>query len=192
MHLHRLLLASVLVFAPLYSAAAQTPDSSVTKAPELNPILVNTDSLNGPKGEVLLSIDLDSKGAVAHVKAISGPKDLTGPAIADASMFRYSDRPNASGLVQHILFRRDADEVRMVAPEYPPLAIRAHASGLVQLIGTVAPDGHVIDVTVISGHPLLRDEAENALRRSVFAPVLKDGVAVSCHAIVSFNFRFPN
>ncbi len=187
------------MFAPVYSAAGQTPssqtDSSVAHVVELNPILVNTDSLNGPKGEVLLSIDLDSKGAVAHAKAISGPKDLTGPAIADAKMFLYSDRPNASGLVQHILFRRDADEVRMVAPDYPPLALRAHASGLVQLIATIAADGHVIDATVISGHPLLRNEAENALRRSVFAPVLKNGVAVSYHAIVSFNFdinRFPN
>lgn len=143
----------------------------------------------------MLSIDLDSKGAVAHAKAMSGPRDLTGPAIADARMFLYSDRANASGLVQRILFRRDADEVHMATPDYPPLAVRAHASGLVQLIATIAPDGHVVDVTVISGHPLLRNEAASALRRSVFTPVLKNGVAVSCHAIVSFNFnpnRFPN
>jgi TonB family protein len=199
MHLHRLLLATALVFVPLYSAAGQTPspqtDSSVANAPELDPILVDTDSPGGAKGEVVLSIDLDSKGAVAHAKAISGPKDLIRPAIADARMFRYPDRLNASGLVEHILFRRRADEARMVTPRYPSTAIGAHAAGQVQLVATIGSNGHVTDVTVVSGHPLLRNEAENALRQWVFAPVLRNGVAVSCRAIVSFNFdmnRFPN
>lgn len=83
----------------------------------------------------------------------------------------------------------------MVTPHYPSTAVAAHASGLVQLVATIDPDGHVTDVTVVSGNPLLRNEAENALRQWVFTPVLRNGVAVSCRAIVSFNFdinRFPN
>ncbi|HEX5283423.1 MAG TPA: energy transducer TonB [Bryocella sp.] len=199
MHVRGLLLAAVLAFVPLCRSAAQTPspqaDPSVTSASELHPILVDTDNLNGTKGEVVLSIDLDSKGAVTHAKATSGPRDLTGPAVADARMFRYPDRANTSGLVQHIFFRRGADEIRMVTPNYPPTAVGAHASGLVQLVATINQDGHVTDVTVVSGHPLLRNEAENALRQWVFTPVIQNGVAVSCRAIVSFNFdknRFPN
>lgn len=91
MGLYRLLLAATLAFAPLYSSAGQASspqiDSSAAPAIELNPILIDTDDSNGAKGEVLLSIDLDGKGAVAHAKAISGPKELTGPAIADAKNF---------------------------------------------------------------------------------------------------------
>ena len=196
MSVRGLLLAAALTFVPLCSSAAQAPSPragpSVTNETELDPIIVNTDNLNGTKEEVMLSIDLDSKGAVAHAKAISGPKDLTGHAITGARMFRYPDRPNASGLVQHILFRRAADELRTVNPNYPPAAIGARASGLVQLVATINPDGHVADVAVVSGHPLLRNEAENALRQWVFTPVLQNGDAVSCRAIVSFNFRFPN
>ncbi|HEV2578727.1 MAG TPA: energy transducer TonB [Acidobacteriaceae bacterium] len=142
----------------------------------------------------MLSLDLDSKGGVAHAKAISGPKDLAAAAIADAKMFRYPEQANASGITQHILFRRGADEVRMVTPDYLPMA-KAKAAGLVELVATVGPDGHVVDVTVARGHPLLRNQAENALRQWVFAPVLKDGAPVQCHAIVRFNFdsnRFPN
>lgn len=201
MHVHRLLPAAALasiLFAPINISAQASSSQNITSvanAVELNPILVNTDDSNRGKSEVVLSIDLDSKGAVAHAAAISGPRDLINSAIADARMFRYADHPNTSGALQHILFRGDTDEVRMVTPDYPEMAIRAHAAGIVQLVATINQDGHVTDVTVVSGHPLLRNEAEKALRQSVFAPVRKNGVAVSFHAIVSFNFdpnRFPN
>ena len=177
-----------------WQAASPQAVSPANKPVELDPIIVDAND-NISKAEVVLAIDLDSKGSLTHATAVSGPRDLVPHAIADAKMFRYPNQANASGLTQRILFRYSADEVHTVTPDYPPTAAKAHAAGVVKLIATVGPDGHVADVAVLLGHPLLQDTAQKALRQWVFKPVLKDGVATPCHAIVTFNFdlnRFPN
>ena len=193
-----LLALSLSALAPLFGAKAQTspqpPDSSTNKPVELDPIIVDANS-NFSKADAVLSIGLDSKGSIARAKAVSGPKDLATAAIADARMFRYPEQANASGLTQRVLFRYAGDEVRSATPDFPTDAKKAHAHGWVKLVAAVGPDGHVTDVTVVSGHPLLQNPAENALRKWVFTPVLKDGVATPCHAVVNFNFdinQFPN
>ncbi len=58
---------------------------------------------------------------------------------------------------------------RRVAPLYPELAKRMGVSGAVKLELTVGPDGHVQDVKVISGHPLLRQAAAASAKNWIFA-----------------------
>jgi TonB family protein len=60
--------------------------------------------------------------------------------------------------------------VSKVAPVYPELAKRMHVSGTVVVLLTVAPDGSVSDAKVESGHALLGNAAQDAVRRWRFEP----------------------
>jgi TonB family protein len=60
--------------------------------------------------------------------------------------------------------------VSKVAPVYPEIARRMHVGGVVVLQLTVAPDGSVTDAKVESGHALLGNAAQEAVRRWRFEP----------------------
>jgi TonB family protein len=60
--------------------------------------------------------------------------------------------------------------VSKVPPVYPELARRMHVSGVVVLQLVVAPDGSVSDAKVESGHALLGNAAQDAVRRWRFEP----------------------
>src|SRR5215510_4208571 len=78
--------------------------------------------------------------------------------------------------------------IRKVQPPYPPIAKAARASGAVQVQILISETGEVIDATVISGHPALRDAALQAARQWVFKPTELSGVAVKVQGILTFNF----
>ncbi len=78
--------------------------------------------------------------------------------------------------------------IKKVQPSYPPIARSARASGSVQVQILISETGEVIDTTVISGHPLLRDAALQAARQWVFKPTELSGVAVKVQGILTFNF----
>lgn len=60
--------------------------------------------------------------------------------------------------------------VSRVAPVYPELARRMHVSGVVVLHITVAPDGTVSQTSAASGHPLLVNAAQDAVKKWRFTP----------------------
>jgi TonB family protein len=60
--------------------------------------------------------------------------------------------------------------VTRVSPIYPELAHRMHVAGKVILLVTIQPDGTVSSTKVESGHALLVNAAEDAVRRWRFAP----------------------
>ena|SRR5690242_20704599 len=59
---------------------------------------------------------------------------------------------------------------RRVEPQYPELAKRMNASGIVRLKVMVSKDGSVTDVTVLGGHPLLAVAAEDAVKKWRYEP----------------------
>ena len=73
-------------------------------------------------------------------------------------------------------------------PAYPPIAKAAKASGPVQVQITVSEEGKVVDATVISGHPLLRDSALEAAKQWEFKPVELSGAPVKVQGVLTFNF----
>lgn len=75
------------------------------------------------------------------------------------------------------------------APMYPPAASAANVQGEVTVRAVVGKDGDVIDAHVVSGPPLLRDAALEAVERWRYRPYLQDGkpVAVATTAIVDFQ-----
>jgi protein TonB len=78
--------------------------------------------------------------------------------------------------------------INKVQPPYPPIAKAARASGAVQVQVTIDEDGRVIEASVLSGHPLLRDSALQAARRWTFRPTQLSGVPVKVQGVLTFNF----
>jgi len=63
-------------------------------------------------------------------------------------------------------------------PEYPPVARKARVQGVVRLRATIAGDGTVQNLEMVSGHPLLVPAAVKAVKTWVYRPTLLNGVAV--------------
>jgi periplasmic protein TonB len=78
--------------------------------------------------------------------------------------------------------------INKVQPQYPPIAKAARASGAVQIQVTISEEGRVIEASVISGHPLLRDAALQAAKQWTFKPTQLSGVPVKVQGILTFNF----
>ena len=74
------------------------------------------------------------------------------------------------------------------APEYPAAARAVKASGAVNIQVTINEQGDIVSATAVSGHPLLRQAAEEAARKAKFAPILLQGVPVSVTGVLVYNF----
>src|SRR2546423_1102990 len=55
--------------------------------------------------------------------------------------------------------------IKFVPPVYPPIARTAGISGDVRLFVEIGPDGSPTQVTVLSGHPILKQSAVDAVRQ---------------------------
>lgn len=77
---------------------------------------------------------------------------------------------------------------RLVTPPYPPAARAVHASGAVNVSVSIDESGNVTSANAVSGHPLLRQAAEQAARSSKFTPTILSGQAVPVTGIIVYNF----
>jgi len=57
---------------------------------------------------------------------------------------------------------------KRVSPEYPPIAKRAHLTGTVKMIVTIAPEGTVRSTKTLGGNPLFVSAAEVAVKQWTF------------------------
>ena len=81
----------------------------------------------------------------------------------------------------------------MVAPQYPPEALRDGIEGHVEVEFTVLPDGSVTDVIVINAEPrgIFERQARRAVMNWQFIPKREAGVAVSMRARQVIEFHLP-
>ena len=82
--------------------------------------------------------------------------------------------------------------IKEIKPTYPPLALQARISGTVRLEGIIGPDGTVQDLKVISGHPLLREEAIKAAKQWRYQPGSLNGVPIAVTTTMDVNFALGN
>lgn len=77
------------------------------------------------------------------------------------------------------------------APIYPDLALKRHYQGTSVFIATIKANGIVenLQLSKTSGHPILDQAAENALRHWKFAPATRNGVAVDSQLRIPIVFR---
>jgi TonB family protein len=60
-------------------------------------------------------------------------------------------------------------------PVYPEIAKSARISGTVEFAALIGADGHMKELQVVSGHPLLRQAALDAVKQWVYKPTLLNG-----------------
>jgi protein TonB len=78
--------------------------------------------------------------------------------------------------------------VTRITPAYPPLAKSAHVQGTVHMQAVIGRDGAVQNIQVLSGPPLLRPAATDAVKRWVYRPTLLNGQAVEVVTLVDVAF----
>lgn len=86
----------------------------------------------------------------------------------------------ADGVPGHLIQRVD--------PVYPGQAKRTFVTGTVVMTATVARDGSVTDVKVVSGNTILVPAAMSAVSKWKYEPARIDGVAVAAPATITMNF----
>ncbi len=75
------------------------------------------------------------------------------------------------------------------APAYPAAASAARVEGQVTVQAVVNPEGKVVSARAVSGPPVLRDAATEAVQRWRYSPLLENGkpIAVTTVAILDFK-----
>jgi TonB family protein len=85
-----------------------------------------------------------------------------------------------------------ANLISKVDPIYPDLARQARISGTIELAALIGADGHVQQVAVVSGHPLLRQSALDAVTQWVYRTTLLNGQPVPVSTTIDIIFSLSN
>jgi periplasmic protein TonB len=78
--------------------------------------------------------------------------------------------------------------INRVQPVYPPLARQTRINGTVRLHAIISKDGTIIQLEVISGHPLLQQAALDAVRQWRYQPTLLNGEPVEVDTTIDVIF----
>ena len=78
--------------------------------------------------------------------------------------------------------------VTKVPPLYPPLAKQARIQGTVRFTTLIGADGHVRELLLEAGHPLLIDSAMTAVRQWIYQPTLLNGNPVEVVTSIDVNY----
>lgn len=76
----------------------------------------------------------------------------------------------------------------LAKPVYPAAAWAVKAEGSVSVQVVIDEEGNIASATAVSGHPLLRQAAEQAASQSKFAPTRLSGQPVRVSGIITYNF----
>ena len=141
--------------------------------------------LNGQPVEVSSVVDVNftlaQQGVVGGVTGgVTG--GVIGGIIGSVPSTTSPQRIRVGGNVQDNMI------VEKVRPVYPPLAKQDRIEGIVRLNVSIGADGHVLDVALIEGHPLLAAAAQEAVSQWVYRPTLLNGDPVEVVTVVDVNF----
>jgi TonB family protein len=98
----------------------------------------------------------------------------------DASTNERQIRQTAAEMERRLLLKAD--------PVYPPRAVEARIQGVVRFNAIIGKDGHVDNLQLVSGHPLLVGAATDAARQYVFESTLANGEPI--RVITTIEIRF--
>lgn len=138
---------------------------------------LNVGTAIATNGEVALMIQMPGSAGM-DVGATSTP---TMPPPADGTK-----RITIGGNVQQ------AKLVSQTRPVYPPLAKQARISGVVHLSALISKEGNVINLAVISGHPLLIPSALDAVKTWVYQTTLLNGDPVEVLTQIDVNYTLSD
>jgi TonB family protein len=81
-----------------------------------------------------------------------------------------------------------AQLIKETMPVYPPMARTARVEGVVVLEGTINVNGAVETLRVVSGHPMLVDEAIKAVKKWKYRPAILNGQPTPSPITVTVRF----
>ena len=76
-----------------------------------------------------------------------------------------------------------------VLPKYPVLARQTHVQGQVRIDAVLDEQGNVIEMKIVSGHPLLYQAALDALKQWKYEPTYLNNRPIAVKLIVTINFQ---
>ncbi len=121
---------------------------------------------------------------VLGIASNSGDKALAGIMDAKPTTPVLRTMKVSQGVSQGLVLKR-------VPPDYPAQARQLRVEGSVQLEATIAKDGNVKDVRVLSGHPILARAAVDAVKQWKYKPYMLNGMPVEIDTQISVNFKLP-
>jgi TonB family protein len=107
---------------------------------------------------------------------LGGPASVSGAVVPGPERIRVGGNAAAMNLVNK------------VTPAYPLLAKQAHIQGKVQFQALIGKDGHIMNLELISGDPLLIASATDAVRQWVYRPVLLNGEPTEVITHIDVNY----
>jgi len=81
-----------------------------------------------------------------------------------------------------------ANLIRQPKPAYPPLARSARIQGTVRFTAVIGKDGTIQNLQLVSGHPLLVQSAQDAVKQWLYKPTMLNGEAVEVITQIDVNF----
>jgi TonB family protein len=149
--------------------------------------------------ESLLNVNRVARGFDEHLMAIPmpvGTNEVTLRIVVGTTTVTTTTTPAApadAGATPPARIRvgGNVQQTKLVSqplPVYPPDAKQAGIQGVVKLNATIAKDGTIQHLEVMSGHPMLVQAALDAVKQWVYQPTLLNGQPVEVMTEVDVNF----
>jgi len=156
---------------------------------------------------VTLRVRVGADGTVREAVALEGPPQLLGAAVQSAMKDKLEARGREYEVGGAVIFRATNEApgnvpkritvggnvmtvmlMEKVDPVYPPLASQARIQGVVRFTVIVGGDGRVVNITLMNGHPLLVQAAQDAVKQWRYKPTLLNGQPVEVVTQVEVPF----
>jgi len=160
---------------------ASGPEPKVTVTPKPQPLVVNTKS-----GIVAQPKSLQpAPPALAIAPSNAASEALTNIVTTAIPQPKLQVLRISQGVSQGLLIKK-------VAPMYPQAALQTRKQGSVELMATVAKDGAISAIRVLSGDAMLAKAATDAVRQWKYRPYLLNGEPVEIETQITVSFKLPH
>lgn len=178
------------LYVPTAPATAQqriSHQASTASASSIqNPYIIPRDPIitsTAPVGAAPPTIDFGGGGEVTGGNVPGGTdtnvfKPNPPPVVHPA---QPSSIPVSSGVLEGLLYFK-------TTPAYPTIAKTARISGTVILAATISKEGTIVNLHVLSGHPMLTDAAMQAVKTWRYRPYLLNGQPVEVETTINVVF----
>jgi protein TonB len=150
-----------------------------------------------PNGELAVVIHMLVSGVPGGVPGgvIGGVKGGVPGGVAGGIVGGVPSVPPPADGTKRITIGGNVQQAKLISqpkPVYPPLAKEAHLSGVVRLSAVIGKEGNIINLAVISGHPLLIPSALEAVRQWVYQTTLLNGEPVEVVTQIDVNYTLSD
>jgi TonB family protein len=156
-----------------------------------------------PNGEVSLMIQMPGSDSFSMSTGVAGgivggvPGGIRGGVVGgvEGGVVAAPALPPPADGTKRIKIGGNVQQRKLVSqpkPVYPPLAKQARIQGVVQLSALISKEGNVINLAVISGHPLLIPSALEAVQQWVYQTTLLNGEPVEVLTQIDVNYTLSD